>query len=174
MGGASALRREWDARRGGTVGPSLPYWEWIARPGPATLSVALRKLLVDAQRVGRNRWPALSPGAEEWTGRALRRNPLCQRPLRQPHTTRACREGPGVSESRPGRRGRGLRRGCRGRLLSATRCLPVVRQEVTELPDRRRRQARQHVPQVRPRLDTQPLTRGREAEEHLRRLTAAG
>ncbi len=48
----------------------------------------------------------------------------------------------------------------------------MVRQEVVELPGGRRRHARQHVLQARPRLDAQPLARRREAEEH-RRCVAA-
>ena len=47
------MRREREARRGGTACPSLPYWKRIARPGPATLSVELPELLADAQRVRR-------------------------------------------------------------------------------------------------------------------------
>jgi predicted DNA-binding protein (UPF0251 family) len=49
----------------------------------------------------------------------------------------------------------------------------VVRQQAAELPNRRRRQERQHVLQIRPRLDAQALAGGREAEEHRRRLAAA-
>jgi hypothetical protein len=54
-----------------------------------------------------------------------------------------------------------------------TRGSEVVRQEVSALPNRRRRQAREHGVQVRPRLDAQALARGREAEQHRGPLPAA-
>jgi hypothetical protein len=53
------------------------------------------------------------------------------------------------------------------------RCTPVVRQQVVELRDWRRRQARQHILQVCPRLDSEALATGREAEQHGRRLATA-
>jgi hypothetical protein len=78
------------------------------------------------------------------------------------------------SANRPGRRGAAIGRRCRrGRRLGPPCCSPAVRQEVVELPSRRRQQARQDVLQVRPRLDAQPLARGREAEEHRRRPATA-
>jgi hypothetical protein len=63
--------------------------------------------------------------------------------------------------------------GDRGVTLGLTRRLPAVRKQATELPGRRRRQAREHVLQVRPWLDAQALARRREAEEHRRRFAAA-
>src|SRR5262249_15960160 len=51
--------------------------------------------------------------------------------------------------------------------------LPAVGEKGIDLVGWRRRQARQHVLQVRPRLDAQALTRGRKAEEHGGRLAAA-
>jgi hypothetical protein len=49
--------------------------------------------------------------------------------------------------------------------LGLTRRSPAVRQEVTELTVRSRRQARQHVLQVRPRLGTQALAYYRQLYE---------
>src|SRR5215467_5610636 len=47
---------------------------------------------------------------------------------------RACREGPGVSERRPGRRDKRIRGGWRRGLLGLLALLPAVRQQLIELP----------------------------------------
>jgi hypothetical protein len=63
-------------------------------------------------------------------------------------------------------------RRCGRRQRRSSRGLPLIGQELPELTRRCRRQARQHVLEIRSRLDTQPSARGGETDQHRRCLTA--